>query len=105
MKLFSFQGGVYPSESKELSAEKEIRDLPLPAKVVIPLQQHTGEICKPLVAVGDQVKKGQKIGSAEAFIFSPVHASVSGKVVEIKSYPHPLGMETPAIVIESDGQD
>ncbi len=105
MKLFSFKGGIHPSEFKELTSDKEIEDLPLPKKVVIPLHQHAGQIAKPIVSVNDYVKKGQKIGIAEGFISSNVHATISGKVVEIKPYPHPLGKQVPSIIIESDGKD
>ena len=51
------------------------------------------------------VKKGQVIAEAQAFVASPVHASISGKVVEIGEYPHPVFGICPAIVIESDGAD
>jgi electron transport complex protein RnfC len=51
------------------------------------------------------VKKGEKIGETTGFVSAPVHASISGKVVALGNFPHSLGMDLPAIVIESDGKD
>ncbi len=101
----SFRGGVHPDDRKRYTAAKPIETAPLPDKVVIPTRQHIGAPCTPVVKVGDLVKKGQVIAEAQAFVSSPVHASVSGKVVEIAEYPHPVFGFCPAVVIESDGQD
>jgi electron transport complex protein RnfC len=38
-------------------------------------------------------------------VSSPAHASISGTVATIESFPHPLGQAIPAITIDSDGQD
>ena len=48
---------------------------------------------------------GQKIGEAPGTITAPVHASVSGTVVEIKDLTTVTGVHTKAIVIENDGLD
>lgn len=90
---------------KELTAGKSIKTMGPPQRVIIPLHQHTGAPCEPLVERGDEVKVGQKIGESKAFISSPVHASISGKVVRIDSFPHPIGAMVQSMVIESDGKD
>jgi electron transport complex protein RnfC len=97
----SFKGGVHPPEHKEPTESRPIERMPLPSRVVIPLQQHTGEMCEPVVQVGDEVREGQRIGEARGFISSPVHASISGLVATIDSFPHPV-IPTPvrSIVIE-----
>jgi len=101
----SFRGGIHPDDKKRYTSSKPIEVAPIPEKVIIPVRQHIGAPCSPIVKVGDLVKKGQVIAEAQAFVSSPIHASTSGKVVEIADYPHPgLGSCT-AIVIESDGQD
>lgn len=105
MKTVTFKGGVHPPHAKHATEHKEIERAQLPQKVFIPLQQHIGAPCKPLVEVGDQVKKGQKIGEADAFVSAPVHASISGKVVSIEALPHPIGADVLTVVIESDGKD
>ena len=57
--------------------------LPLPAKVRIPMLMNMGAPCTPLVKVGDLVQVGQKIGDTEVPFSVPVHASVSGTVTAI----------------------
>ena len=76
-----------------------------PPQVVLPVMQHIGAPCKPLVEVGDYVKMGQKIADNPAPVSAPIHATVSGKVIAIEPRPHPLGDMVPAIVIENDFQD
>lgn len=95
--------GVHPPEHK-ITKEAEIKQAELPKKVVIPLSQHIGKPCKPLVNVGDEVKIGQKIAESDAFCSAPIHASISGKVIEIGKKPHPCAGEGTAIVIESNGK-
>lgn len=102
--LRTFKRGVQLIGYKLTSKEKII-PAKLPSKVVIPLQQHTGAICEPLVKVGDIIKKYQKIGDSKSYVSAPMHASISGKVTEIDIYHHPLGKKVLSIVIESDGKD
>ena len=98
----SFKGGVHPPEHKEPTESKPIERMPLPSRVVIPLQQHTGAMCEPVVKVGDEVKEGQRIGQARGFISSPVHASISGVITAIANFPHPvIPAPVRSIVIES----
>ena len=101
----SFRGGIHPDDRKRYTASKPIEVASIPEKVILPVRQHIGAPCSPIVKVGDLVKKGQVIAEAQAFVSSPIHASTSGKVVEIADYPHPVFGSCMAIVIESDGQD
>ncbi|AEE96350.1 electron transport complex, RnfABCDGE type, C subunit [Mahella australiensis 50-1 BON] len=105
MKTVTFKGGIHPRYNKEFTASKPIRPAALPRIAVIPLQQHVGAPCKPLVKAGNEVKVGQKIGEAGGFVSVPVHASVSGKVVAVEPRLHPSGQQVMSVVIESDGQD
>ena len=99
-----FFGGIHPKYNKEMS--KTVTDFKTisPKQVVIPMQQHIGAPCQPLVAVGDRVLRGQKIGDGEGLCV-PVHASVSGTVIAIEPRPHTSGRMVNAIVIENDFQD
>ncbi len=101
----TFKGGIYPACHKELSSGKAILTMALPKEVVVPLQQHIGAPCSPLVKKGDIVNKGQKIGDSEAFISAPIHAPVSGVVKAVEARLHPSGCKTQAIVIENDGEE
>ena len=99
-----FFGGIHPKYNKEMSTHITTFHTINPKQVVIPLQQHIGAPCAPLVAVGDKVLRGQKIGDGEGLCV-PVHASVSGTVVAIEPRPHTSGRLVNAIVIDNDFQD
>lgn len=99
-----FFGGVHPEGRKELSASAPLTAMALPAQVAVPLRQHIGAPCKPLVAVGETVCMGQKIGDGEGLCV-PVHAPVSGVVEAIEDRPHPGGGNCPAIIIKNDFLD
>ncbi len=71
----------------------------------MPLRQALGAPAEPIVKVGDEVGRGQKIGEANGFVSVPVHASIGGKVTAVSRFPHPLGGEQDAIVIEGEGDD
>jgi electron transport complex protein RnfC len=101
----SFLGGLHPPYRKELTAARGIETPPLPERVVVPLLQHIGMPCEPVVAVGDQVLTGQPIGRPPGPISAPVHATVSGTVEGIGRFPHPSGRDVRAVVIASDGAD
>jgi len=101
----TFQGGSHPPTRKRATQASMISSMPVPSRVVIPLSQHTGAPAEPIVAVGDEVSAGQKIGEAQGYISVPVHASIDGKVVAIELHRHPLGGELPAVIIESDGSE
>ncbi|MDA8101019.1 MAG: electron transport complex subunit RsxC [Nitrospiraceae bacterium] len=101
----TFSGGVHPAGNKELTSHKATVTAAIPKRAIIPLSQHIGAPCKPAVVIGQEVKKGEKIGEAGGFVSAPVYASVSGKVVAIGNFPHTMGAELPAVVIESDGKD
>mgnify|MGYP003530416368 CR=1 FL=1 len=96
-----FSGGIHPKYNKEMSTGITFFKTILPAQVVIPMQQHIGAPCTPLVAVGDYVLRGQKIGDGEGLCV-PVHASVSGKVVAVEPRPHTSGRMVMAVVIEKE---
>lgn len=95
-----FRHGVHPPEHKELTAHRPIRRLPYPSEVVIPLRQHAGKPAKLVVREGDRVLRGDVLGEADGFVSAPVHASASGRVVEIGLWPHPDGSMDTAVRIE-----
>ena len=99
-----FFGGIHPKYNKEMSTGVTDFHRLTPKQVVIPMAQHIGAPCEPLVNVGDTVKIGQKIGDGEGLCV-PVHASVSGTVVAVEPRPHIRGGEIMAVVIENDFQD
>ncbi|ATX82553.1 electron transport complex protein RnfC [Mariprofundus ferrinatatus] len=102
----SFAGGVHP-EMYKVTAALPIEEAAITPVHILPMKQHIGEACSPLVRVGDRVLRGQKIAKSEGYLSVPVHAPTSGRVVKIEEHaiPHPSGMGMPSIFIESDGDD
>lgn len=98
---FSFFGGIHPKENKHYAEGSPIQAFPEPEILVIPLSQHIGAPCKPLVKKGDPVCVGQKIGDGEGLCV-PVHSPVSGKVKAIENRPHTSGVLVQSVVIEND---
>lgn len=102
-KGFTFKGGIHTPHYKKQTEKMMIENAIEPKYVVIPLSQHIGAPCEPLVAAGDYVKVGQKIGESKAFVSAPVHSSVSGTVKRIEMRQTPGGAKVNSIIIESDG--
>lgn len=105
MRAKSFPHGVHPPEHKESTEDKPLIPLPAPEKVIIPLHQHFGSPAEPLVQRGDEVALGQKIGEGKTLFSASVHASVSGKVLSVEAYNHPLGKPVLSVAIGNDGED
>ena len=95
-----FRHGVHPPESKDRTAEKQIRRMPFPDEVVLPVRQHAGKPARLTVQEGHRVLRGDVIAAADGFVSAPVHASASGRVVEIGLWPHPDGTMDTAVRIQ-----
>ena len=98
---FTFFGGIHPKENKHYACNQRIQEFPEPDILVIPMAQHIGAPCKPLVKKGDLVTVGQVIGDNQGLCV-PVHASVSGKVKAVEPRPHTSGTMVMSVVIEND---
>ena len=98
---FSFFGGVHPAENKSYARDVAVQEFPEPDVLVVPMSQHIGAPCKPLVKKNDLVKKGQKIGDNQGLCV-PVHAPVSGKVKSVEAKAHSSGTTVMSVVIEND---
>lgn len=96
-------GGAHVRHHKNTSA-LPVERMPVPASVTIPLTMHIGAPNNATVKVGDEVKVGQVIGSSDAFVSAPVHASISGTVKAVKPARIVNGNQVMAVTIESDGE-
>lgn len=105
MKIITFKGGIHPSDKKELTLNKPIEVMEQTKLLIIPLSQHIGAPCNPVVSIGDMVKRGQKIGEPTGFVSAPVHSSVSGKVIDIADSINAMGRLVKSIYIENDFND
>jgi electron transport complex protein RnfC len=105
--LHSFNGGVHPQQNKHQSTQTPIAQLPIPAQLIVPVGQHIGAPADVIVAVGDEVLKGQLMAKPRGFVSAAIHAPTSGKVVAIeqRELPHSSGLQGTCVVIDTDGQD
>jgi electron transport complex protein RnfC len=105
--FWKFHGGIHPPEQKFLTSDKPIRNLSLPKQLILPLQQHIGQAGKLLVAIGDNVLKGQALTQSSHPMAVPIHAPTSGKIIEIKEavIAHPSGLSEMCLFLEPDGDD
>lgn len=107
-KMLSFRRGVHPREGveeKRATGAKPIEAMPAPELAAVPLVQHAGAPCKPLVKPGERVCLGQKIGEADGFVSAAVHAPVSGKVKAIQPRFIAGGRRVSSVILENDGLD
>jgi electron transport complex protein RnfC len=98
----TFHGGIHPPDRKAETSGAQIQRAPLPERLVVPMSQHLGAPCVPLVAKGDRVARGQVIGEVDAIISAPVHAPAAGEVVAVVSALTPAGVRSTCVVIAPD---
>ena len=102
-RFAGYYGGVHPVENKERTEHLTPVRFPEPDTVAINLAQHAGAPANCVVSVGDEVKVGQKVGEAAAFISANLHAPVSGKVIAIEERTHATrGNQCLCVIIEND---
>lgn len=108
MKKRSFKGGVHPlsrsHEGKALTRNEEVREF-IPETVCIPMNLHLGAPSEPCVKKGDKVKMGQVIGDPVGALGLPVHASVSGEVLDVFEKQQLGASKVTCVTIKNDGLD
>jgi electron transport complex protein RnfC len=97
-------GGVHPEENK-ISNDAAIEVMPVPAQMVVLMNQHLGAPATPIVQKGDKVKVGQLIGEAQAFMCANVHSPVSGTVLKVEPCKDAFGLAKPAVYINVEGDE
>ena len=71
MSKATFKGGIHVAGHKELTSGTATILAAVPDRLYIPLSQHIGAACAPLVTVGDRVKKGSGSVRAKALLPPP----------------------------------
>ena len=113
MKKYSFVKGLLPADGLDFVGfhnspdDEAALEVFLSKEVVIPMLQHVGSPCIPSVDIGTYVRIGQLIGKPGKDpngSNSCIHASISGRVTEIKQIRLPDGRECEAVCIVSDGK-
>jgi electron transport complex protein RnfC len=96
------KGGVHPPDSKKLTADCAIEEIPIPDELEIILGQHIGAPCTPTVERRDSVTEGQMIGEVKKGLGVPLHAPVSGTIKLMGMSDHPMQVKAPSITIKVD---
>jgi Na+-translocating ferredoxin:NAD+ oxidoreductase subunit C len=122
-KIHALDGGLDVPDNKLVSLQQTpvkmpCSQLPLPAELVIAMQQHQGAASRPLVQVGDYVFKNQRIAEAVGGRGIHHHAPSSGIVTSVdrkvavgspaigsqRSWQQGRYQQVAAIVIQPDGK-
>lgn len=103
LKSRKIRGGAYVPHHKN-THNSETVSLGVPETIVIPMLQHIGAPCVPVVKKGDEVKVGQIIGNSDKFVSAPIHSSVSGVVESVSPMLYPGGFNVDTVVIKPDGK-
>ena len=104
---FHFHGGLHLDDHKAESLQQPLQTATLANELILPLRQHIGEPNRPLVKVGDTVKRGQCLAQTSEFVSAPIHAPTSGVIsaIEPRLIAHPSGQPDICIVLQPDGKD
>lgn len=95
-------GAGVPHE--KVTAGMATEKMPVPAKIILPMSQHIGAPCKPVVQKGDTVMVGSLVGEAGGFVSANIYSGVSGTVAAVEQVLGPNGAMGTQVVIETDGQ-
>lgn len=104
MSANGFTGGVHPPDRKDATSAVTVQRAHVPESLVVPMSQHLGAPCQPLVSAGERVERGQCIGSIEAMVSAPVHSPVSGEVRAVRPQRLVSGQTVTAVEITPDAE-
>lgn len=102
LPLKSFPWGGIKLADQKFSKSVSITKTHIPRIVRIPMAQHSGTPAKVIVQKGQDVVEGQLIGIADGPLSANIHASVSGKVIQVEHAAF-CGMKTSEIVVIQTG--
>jgi electron transport complex protein RnfC len=95
------KGGIHPPENK-ITSFKEIKKLPTPKVVYVPIAQHIGIPSEIIVEKKEKVKIGQVIAKSAGFVSSNIHSPVAGVVTKLDKIVDSKGYKKQCIVIKTD---
>lgn len=93
---------MHPPDRKEATRHLASERTPLSQTVSVPVSQHLGAPCVPLVSVGDRVERGQVIADVDAMVSAPVHTPVHGEVKAVAPILLASGLRATVITIAAD---
>lgn len=98
-----FFRGVKLAGRKSLAKDRPIERLAYNGEIAVPLHQHIGAPAVPVVEVGAEVARGQKIAEGTVAVSANMHASVSGRVTAIEERADGKGGVCTHIVLQPLG--
>ena len=102
--LKSFARGIHPPHRKYTAADPIQLYVPK-NEVLIPMAQHIGVACTPVVKPRQEVKIGDLVGDVDAFIAAPIHATINGTTGAGTMCLLPAGRRVPAIPIKPNEEN
>ena len=98
---------MHLAENKTQSTTAKIEVCPLPKRLLLPLNMHSGADARVIVEIGEAVTKNQIIAEAVGTISASVHSPVNGTVADIKLMPvvNISELEEMVVVIDVNQQD
>lgn len=99
----TFERGVHPPERKSFAVDASIEMIPTPKKVVIPLVQHIGAPCEPVVKPKQEVAFGDMVAKGKGFVSASHHSPISGIVQKQAVTTLPNGRHMKAVVVKASG--
>ncbi|HET7832977.1 MAG TPA: electron transport complex subunit RsxC [Gallionella sp.] len=103
----TFRHGIHPVYHKE-TGSLPIRRMPFAPRLNVPLAQHLGKPAICTVRVGQEVLRGEIIGTADGLVSLPVHAPATGIVEAIGPMPSASGKMVETVTIrpyQADSQE
>ena len=76
------RGGISVSHEKH-TKDMQVKRIPAPETVTLPMSQHIGAPAIPIVKAGDMVQAGEMVGKPADGLSVAIHASISGKVMSV----------------------
>ena len=86
----AFEGGLFLPDHKSHIARRPIRTIRPEAPLHVPLRIQPGHQTEPVVAPGDLVVAGQRLAHGVGPTSLPIHAPVSGTILELGRTWSPL---------------
>ncbi len=99
-KRNSFSHGIHPPAFKNDTAQKPIRRLAFPDRLVIPLSQHIGVPAESIVHKGQEVVRGEPVAIAKGDLSVPIHAPATGRIKGIELVTSTRGVKEKAIIMD-----
>ncbi len=99
------RGGLLLAAEKQRASAAALRTASVPERLLLTLEQYSGTPLQPCVARDEPVLLGQVIARPADDRGVPLHAPVSGRVVDVVQQATTTGATVPALVLANDGND